>query len=153
MLQRTSDKGEAMMVATDTELPSKFVELDDTFVSLGQDDDFYKKLHEALGDRAGEVLDALRDIAWRPAFASDFEPTPAFRNAMMRENGAQRARRFGRAWALGEQITERPAFDYVGTIEGLISRSKASSTSAQLIRCLVASSALSGATQSERPAT
>lgn len=118
MLQRTSDKGEAMMVATDTELPSKFVELDDTFVSLGQDDDFYKKLHEALGDRAGEVLDALRDIAWRPAFASDFEPTPAFRNAMMRENGAQRARRFGRAWALGEQITERPAFDYVGTIEG-----------------------------------
>lgn len=77
-----------------------------------------KKLHEALGDRAGEVLDALRDIAWRPAFASDFEPTPAFRNAMMRENGAQRARRFGRAWALGEQITERPAFDYVGTIEG-----------------------------------
>lgn len=42
MLQRTSDKGEAMMVATDTELPSKFVELDDTFVSLGQDDDFYK---------------------------------------------------------------------------------------------------------------
>lgn len=118
VLQRTSEEGKPMTVATDTALPSTFSKLDDAFVSLGQDDDFYKALNEGLGDRAGDVLDALRDIAWRPAFASDFEPTPAFRNAMMRENGAQRARRFGRAWALGEQIIEQPAFDYVGTIEG-----------------------------------
>lgn len=118
VLQRTSGEGKPMTVATDTVLPSAFAELSDVFVSLGQDDDFYKKLHEVLSDRAGEALDALRDIAWSPAFASDFEPTPAFRNAMMRENGAQRARRFGRAWASGVEITEKLTFNYVGTIEG-----------------------------------
>lgn len=118
LLQRTSADDKPMTVAKRTELPRSFSELEGSFVSLGQDDDYYKKLHELMGDQAGEVLDALRDIAWHPAFASDFEPTPAFRNAMMRENGAQRARRFGRAWATGQAINEKLAFTYVGAIDG-----------------------------------
>jgi hypothetical protein len=118
LLQRTSAENKPMTVATRTELPRSFNELEGGFVSLGQDESYYKKLHELMGDQAGEVLDALRDIAWYPAFASDFEPTPAFRNAMMRENGAQRARRFGRAWATGQAITERLSFTYFGAIDG-----------------------------------
>jgi ABC-type branched-subunit amino acid transport system ATPase component len=118
VLQRTSPQDRPMVVATTTKLPASFRKLEGNFVSLGQSDDFYKNLHKLMGDRASEVLDALRDIAWHPAFASDFEPTVAFRNAMMRENGAQRARRFGRAWASGRKIIEQPAFDYVGAIEG-----------------------------------
>lgn len=118
VLQRTSVQDRPMEVATATKLPDSFHELGGSFVSLGQSDDFYKNLHQLMGDRVREVLDALRDIAWHPAFASDFEPTAAFRNAMMRENGAQRARRFGSAWASGQQVTEKLAFNYVGTIEG-----------------------------------
>lgn len=118
VLQRTSSQGRPIVVATSTKLPALFHKLEDNFVSLGQSDNFYKNLHKIMGHRASEVLDALRDIAWRPAFAYDFEPTVAFRNAMMRENGAQRSRRFGRAWATGHQITEQLAFNYVGTIDG-----------------------------------
>ncbi len=118
VLQRTSAQNRPITVVTTTKLPASSHELDDSFVSLGQSDDFYKNLHKLMGDRASKVLNAMRDIAWHPAFAFDFEPTAAFRNAMMRENGAHRARRFGRAWATGQKVTEKPSFTYVGAIEG-----------------------------------
>lgn len=118
ILQRRSLDGEPIELAETTTLPDTFTELGDDFVSLGQEDDHYKILHDLFGDKAGDVLDALRDIAWRPAFATDFEPTSAFRNAMMRENGAHRARRFGSSWASGETVNEKLAFKYVGSIDG-----------------------------------
>lgn len=118
ILQRTSPEGKPTELAEITKLPETFPKLNENFVSLGQEDDYYKKLHKLFGLESGNVLDALRDIAWLPAFAADFEPTTAFRNAMMRENGANRARRFGRAWASGERVNEQFAFTYVGSIEG-----------------------------------
>ena len=118
ILQRTSADGEIFEVAKTTELSTRFSELGEEFVSLGQEDDYYKGLHRLMGDRAADVLEALRDIAWLPALAADFEPTPAFRNAMIRENGAHRARRFGRAWATGQKVTEKLSFTYIGSIEG-----------------------------------
>ncbi|MEA9585969.1 AAA family ATPase [Xanthomonas sp. WHRI 10064A] len=118
VLQRTSADGEAFEVAETTKLPTSFSTIDERFVSLGQDDEYYKGLHKLMGKRAADVLRALRDIAFLPAFAADFEPTSAFRNAMMRENGAHRARRFGQAWATGQEVTEKLNFTYIGTIEG-----------------------------------
>lgn len=118
ILQRASAAEEALEVAKTTKLSTPFSELSEDFVSLGQEDDYYKGLRQLMGDRAAEVLDALRDIAWLPALAADFEPTPAFRNAMIRENGAHRARRFGRAWATGQKVTEKLNFAYIGSIEG-----------------------------------
>lgn len=118
ILQRTSKADEPIAVASLTRLPPSFPELGDEFISLGQDDDYYKRLHALFADGVDAVLEALRDIAMRPALAADFEPTSAFRNAMMRENGAHRARRFGRAWATGEETTERLSFKYSGVIEG-----------------------------------
>lgn len=118
ILQRTSADSEPIQLAETTQLPDAFPELSEEFVSLGQEDDYYKNLHTLFGSKSSDVLDALRDIAWRPAFAADFEPTTAFRNAMMRENGAHRARRFGGAWAAGEQVNEKLTFTYIGSIEG-----------------------------------
>lgn len=118
VLHRISKSSEPIAIAETTKLPANFTELGDEFVSLGQDDDYYKRLHKVLGEKVGEVLDALRDIAWSPALATDFEPTATFRNAMMRENGAHRARRFGRSWASGNPVHEKLAFTYVGSIEG-----------------------------------
>lgn len=118
ILQRTSADGESIELAGTTHLQKSFSRLDGNFISLGQEDDYYKRLHTLSDFESADVLDALRDIAWRPAFASDFEPTTAFRNAMMRENGAHRARRFGAAWASGEPVQEDLAFRYIGSIEG-----------------------------------
>ncbi|MBR8251680.1 AAA family ATPase [Burkholderia cenocepacia] len=118
ILQRTSADDEPIELAKTTHLPNSFPSLDENFVSLGQEDDYYKKLQSLFGNKSGNVLDALRDIAWRPAYATDFEPTSAFRNAMMRENGAHRARRFGGSWAAGQHANEKLAFTYVGQIEG-----------------------------------
>jgi hypothetical protein len=118
ILQRTNAIGEPFEVSKATELSDTFSTLDENFISLGQTDNYYKGLHTLFGSKSGAVLDALRDISWRPAFAADFEPTTAFRNAMMRENGAHRARRFGRAWAQGGKINEKLNFKYLGRIEG-----------------------------------
>jgi len=118
ILQRTSDEGEPFSVASKTKVPASFDELGEEFISLGQEEDYYKNLHQLLGRKVGDVLGALRDIAWQPALAADFEPTSAFRNAMMRENGAHRSRRFGRVWAQGEQATEKLSFNYSGVIDG-----------------------------------
>ena len=118
ILQRTSPDGAPIELANVTKLPEAFSTLSEDFVSLGQEDDYYKTLRTLMGDKSGAVLDALRDISWRPAFAADFEPTTAFRNAMMRENGAHRARRFGRAWITGEPVHENLNFTYIGSIEG-----------------------------------
>ncbi|KPZ11837.1 AAA family ATPase [Pseudomonas syringae] len=118
ILQQKNNNGEQIVLASVTRLDESFSKLGSEFISLGQEDSYYTNLHNLLGDRSREVLVALRDIAWRPALATDFEPTSAFRNAMMRENGAHRARRFGRAWAAGEPVNEEPAFTYIGSIEG-----------------------------------
>ncbi|NMZ70689.1 AAA domain-containing protein, putative AbiEii toxin, Type IV TA system [Pseudomonas peli] len=118
ILQKKSKDGEPVLLASATDLEDSFSELGAEYISLGQEDDYYTNLHTLLGDQSSDVLVALRDIAWRPALATDFEPTSAFRNAMMRENGAHRARRFGRAWAVGEPANEEPAFTYIGSIEG-----------------------------------
>jgi len=86
ILKRTSKADEPISVASLSKLPSSFQKLGDDFISLGQDDGYYKKLYELFANDADSVLEALRDIAMRPALAADFEPTSAFRNAMMREN-------------------------------------------------------------------
>jgi ABC-type cobalamin/Fe3+-siderophores transport system ATPase subunit len=118
ILQRTSKSDEPIAVASITRLPSAFPGLGDEFISLGQDDYYYKQLHALFADGVDAVLEALRDIAMRPSLAADFEPTSAFRNAMMRENGAHRARRFGRAWATGQETNEKLSFRYSAVIEG-----------------------------------
>lgn len=125
ILQRTSSPGEPIEVAKKTILPGSFTALDERFVSLGQEDRYYLHLRNLDEISTAEVLDALRDIAWRPAFASEFEPTAAFRNAMMRQNTAHRARRFGRQWALGIPAREDLAFRYAGSIEGAASEVEA----------------------------
>lgn len=118
ILQLKSTDSRPIEVLKRTTIPSKFSELGPDYISLGQDDDYYQAIHRLLGNRADSVLEALRDIAWQPALSIPFEPTSAFRNALMRENGAHRARRFGKAWAQGEPVQEKFSFSYCGEIEG-----------------------------------
>lgn len=105
-------------IAERTALPATFSELPEEFISLGQEDEYYLELRTRFGSEAERVVSALADISWRPALAIPFEPTTAFRNSLMRENTAHRARRFGRSWILGEPIHERFSFRYSCTIPG-----------------------------------
>jgi predicted ATPase len=102
-----------------TELPRVFPSLDEHYISLGQTDEYYERLSKIVGmAEAMQVLEALRDIALQPTLATPFEPTSAFRNALMRENGAYRARRIGGALVRGETIDEDFNFQYSGDIPG-----------------------------------
>jgi hypothetical protein len=48
-------------------IPEAFEELGPRFVSLGQDEDYYRTLLKFVGrERAGEVLSSLSDISWNP---------------------------------------------------------------------------------------
>lgn len=118
ILQRTSSEGAPIEVASHTVLPHTFVRLDDNFISLGVEEDYYRNLHRIFSTKAENVLFALRDISLQPKLADEFEPTPAFRNSMMRENAALLARRFGPAWIDGRNPPRQIAFNYVGSIDG-----------------------------------
>ena len=118
ILYREKPEVDPYAVSETTTLPEAFSGLDHRFISLGQEDDYYKRLYALPAGLGEAVLLALRDIAWQPALAYDFELSSAFRNALMRFNGAQRARRFGQAWAQGHTINERFSFTYACEIEG-----------------------------------
>ncbi|MDH5667790.1 MAG: AAA family ATPase [Nitrospira sp.] len=118
ILQGERSDSQDFAVALTTQLPTTFSELDGHFISLGQDDDYYKNLRELFAENVDGVLVALRDIAWQPSLAEPFETKTAFRNALMRNNSAHRARKFGRAWALGDSFREHLSFRYLGKVEG-----------------------------------
>lgn len=107
----SSDTGH--VVEGDTKLPVSFPELTDSYISLGQSEDYYKQLSILFGAvEAVEILETLRDIAEMPGIAADFETSPPFRNGMMRENSAKRARRFGRSWVRGNPVSLKVKFTY-----------------------------------------
>ncbi|MGW2721045.1 AAA family ATPase [Streptomyces sp. NPDC001492] len=61
-----------------TPLPQRFTQLDRSFFSLGQSDEYYRNLHEVVGPAREDVLRALRDIALDEdilAMAMDYDVT------------------------------------------------------------------------------
>lgn len=120
ILHRVSSGESTLDVEDITRLPAEFSALGDDYISLGQEDDYYKIAFSKLGERSHELFRALGDIALNPQLALPFEPHSAFRNALMRENGASRARRFGRAWATGQAVRDKLSFTYLGEIPGAI---------------------------------
>lgn len=102
-----------------TQLPPNFDKLDKSYISLGQSQHYYEQLGMDFGAAGAiPILEALRDIAVMPGIVSDFETSPPFRNGMMRENAAQRARRFGRSWVRGDEVHIKPRFCYASEIGG-----------------------------------
>jgi ABC-type transport system involved in cytochrome c biogenesis ATPase subunit len=118
ILQRAHPKSHPPEILTQTHLPDRFNELDERFASLGQTDEYYSSLRKLLPRQVQALLVSLRDIAWQPALALDLEPTSAYRNALVRFNGAHRARRLGRTLAIGQEAHESFSFQYTFTIEG-----------------------------------
>lgn len=102
-----------------TKLSPDFTDLDDNFISLGQDTKYYTNLLKAVGEsEAIQVLIALNDISWESNKSDDFEHKPDYRNALLRTNSAYNALRFGRAIILDEEYDEDFSFDYSVDIPG-----------------------------------
>ncbi len=108
------------IIESPTELPPRFDRLSrDGFISLGQTRQYYERLAELLGpDDAISFLEAMCDIAALPALAEPFETYSVFRNALLRENEAQLARRYGVAWLKGDEVPNSSDFGYSAVIGG-----------------------------------
>ncbi len=102
-----------------TVLDNVFEELDEEYISLGQNLSFYEELLAVCGKRRSiEFLELIRDISWQPRLTEPFETLSPFRNALLRFNSAQKARRFGRVIINGEEIIEDFSFAYKCQIYG-----------------------------------
>ncbi|SHG23010.1 AAA domain-containing protein, putative AbiEii toxin, Type IV TA system [Marinomonas polaris DSM 16579] len=102
-----------------TKLPREFSRLNEEYISLGQDLDFYKNILSVIGTSDSEnILEALNDISWMKSKAEDFEKKTEYRNALLRSNGADVALRFGRAVILNEAYDESFSFSYTNNIDG-----------------------------------
>lgn len=104
-----------------TSIPREFDEsgIGDEFISLGQDIEYYENLLKHCGREVAEsVLLSLRDITWQPPLAASFEPTSAYRNALLRDNSAYKALRFGQSIIFEQPIDESFSFTYRAEIPG-----------------------------------
>lgn len=102
-----------------TVLSPEFEYLEDEYISLGQDLDFYKNLLNIIGsDESKLILESLNDISWQSNKAEAFESKSEYRNALFRENSARNSFRFGRSVILGEEYDENFSFEYIAYIEG-----------------------------------
>jgi ABC-type lipoprotein export system ATPase subunit len=80
-----------------TSLPSEIEQLDDNFIGLGQDLDFYKRCKEVLGQsRAFDMLGRLNDACVvKAALRNKFEDDPVFITSMLRYSEAMQALAYG----------------------------------------------------------
>lgn len=102
-----------------TPLETSFDELGDEYISLGQDETYYQSLIDICGrEIAICFLEAVRDIAWMPTLALPFSTLSSFRNALLRFNSAERARRFGLSIVNGDNIVEDLKFSYQCQLPG-----------------------------------
>ncbi|MDW6060501.1 AAA family ATPase [Streptomyces sp. FXJ1.4098] len=76
-----------------TELPESFVQLDDSYCSLGQAFSYYEVLHGLPDELRDSILFGLRDIAIDPSLRESFANEPAMAASLLRYGNAELALR------------------------------------------------------------
>ena len=66
-------------------LPTSFISLPTTFCSLGQSENYYRKLKKRLPNKYQSVLYALKDTAWFSEIQYRFENHQGFKRSLLRE--------------------------------------------------------------------
>jgi hypothetical protein len=69
-----------------------FTQLDETYCSLGQGPEYYRRLQEHGVKRGQAVLEAMRDIAFKLAIGDAFDGEPGLRLSLLRFPSAELAR-------------------------------------------------------------
>lgn len=103
-------------------IPQDFFELSEEFCSVGQEDEYYKKIKEQFPDNYKAILYALRDAAYFSAIADWYQHTISFQKSLLRFSDALKA--FRDAHGIMENVdmsnrynftlyAKRPYFDNV----------------------------------------
>ncbi|MFS8065690.1 MAG: AAA family ATPase [Byssovorax sp.] len=79
------------------ELGATFARLGDHHCSLGQSLEYYERLAQLGGDQAREILEHLRDVAFSPKIAAEFQDDPGFQKSLLRLSEAEQALREARS--------------------------------------------------------
>jgi hypothetical protein len=94
------------------DLPRAFEELDDTYFSLGQSDDYYAALYAVSGSLRLRIISGLHDVAVDLNRFARAKDEPVMQRSLLRQISEQRVRgRFNRLAAGNADLT-RFAFDY-----------------------------------------
>ena len=93
-------------------LPSEFLSLDEEFVSLGQDEDYYKNLNKIFGKAISSVLYSLRDAAFFTEISEEFENTNVFKQSLTRDDEAERIHRIAKPMIYGADLNNLYSFTY-----------------------------------------
>ena len=79
------DHGYANSSEYATPLPTSFDRLDNTYVSIGQDESYYVNMRKLLGPvRAAVAFDTLGDLAYRPERLEEFSTYPLVNESLLR---------------------------------------------------------------------
>lgn len=91
------------------ELPSELTQLDASFCSLGQEPEYYARLHDRRPADAIELLHRLRDLAVSPQIEQEFKEEPGFRLSLLRFPNAELALLRARSlFAITHKVLEAP---------------------------------------------
>lgn len=93
-------------------LADSFLVLDGNFCSLGQEDEYYLNLKEALGRNLQSVLYALRDTSFFPEMQDCFINFSSFTKSLIRFDGAERLLREAPYKIYGYDLNNLYSFKY-----------------------------------------
>lgn len=91
-------------------IPQDFFELSEAFCSVGQEDEYYKKIKEQFPDNYKTVLYALRDAAYFSSIADLYQHTISFQKSLLRFSGALKA--FRDAHSIMENVDMRNRYNF-----------------------------------------
>ncbi|MFF8447923.1 AAA family ATPase [Streptomyces leeuwenhoekii] len=95
-----------------TEIPEHFVQLDDSYCSLGQAFSYYEALHALPDELRDSILFGLRDIAIDPSRRESFADEPAMAASLLRYGNAELALRDATALFGGSIAPRDSAFAF-----------------------------------------
>lgn len=93
-------------------LPSEFFSLGEEFISLGQDEDYYKNLNKIFEKSFSSVLYSLRDAAFFTEISEEFENTNVFKQSLTRDDEAERIHRTAKPMIYGSDLNNLYSFTY-----------------------------------------
>ena len=93
-------------------LPDNFDILDDSYFSLGQSYEFYKKLKEVMGIKFESVLYALKDVAFFSDIYEKFENNDVFRTSLIRYDEVEQLSRTVKYKLYGFDLDNLYSFKY-----------------------------------------
>jgi len=93
-------------------LPDSFNNLDDSYFSLGQTYEFYKKLKELMGIKFKSILYALKDVAFFPDIYEKVENNDVFKTSLIRYDEVEQLSRIVKYELYGFDLNHLYDFKY-----------------------------------------